>query len=83
MYIQLGFFLWVKVGRLHPDGHGVGEVQMVVVLWVPDPPDICLDGRKLVLSGQQIAQKGMPCSFINCVPKLALRKCLKPAKSPF
>ena len=39
-------------------GTGVGEVQMVVVLWVPDPPNICLDGHKLILLGQQMAQKG-------------------------
>ena len=48
VYIQPGFLLWVQVGRLCPDGHSVGEVQTVVVLWVPDPPDVLLDGRKLV-----------------------------------
>ena len=56
---------------------------MVVVLWVPDLPDICLDSRKLVLTGQQMAQKGMLCGFINCILKLALGKCPKSTMSPF
>ena len=68
---------------LYLDGHCVGKVQMVVVLWVLDPPYIHLDGCKLILPRQLIVQKGAPCGFINCVLKLALRKCPKPAKSPF
>ena len=57
MDIQPGFFLGVQVGQLCPDGHYVGEVQTVVVLWVPDPPDIYLDGYKLILTKQQVVQK--------------------------
>ena len=49
VYVQPGFLLWMQVGWLCLDGHGVGEVQTVVVLWVPNPPDICLDGHKLVV----------------------------------
>ena len=56
---------------------------MIVVLWVPDPPNIYLDSCKLVLPRQQIAQKGALHGFTNSVPKLALGKCLKPAISPF
>ena len=56
---------------------------MVVVLGIPDPPDICLYSRKFILIGQQMVQKGLPCGFINCVPKLALGKCPKPIKSSF
>ena len=83
MDIQPGFILGVQAGWLCPDGHYVGEVQTVVVLWFPDPPDICLDSQKLILTGQQPAQKGALCSYINCVPKLALGKCPKPGKSLF
>ena len=49
VYVQPGFLLWAQVGGLCPDGHGIGEVQMVMVLWVVDPPDVHLDGCKLVL----------------------------------
>ena len=83
MDIQPGFLLWVQARWLCLDGYSIGEVQTVVMLWVPDPPDICLDGCKLVLTGQKMVEKGVPCGFINCVPKLALGKCLRPAKSSF
>ena len=46
---QPGFFLWAQAGGLCTDGYGIGEVQTVVILWVPDPPNVHLDGRKLVL----------------------------------
>ena len=45
---------------------------MVVVFWVLDPPDVHLDGYKLILSGQQAVQESVPHGFANCVPKLAL-----------
>ena len=71
VYIQPGFLLRAQAGQFRPDGLGIVEVQMVVVLWVLDPPDICLDGCKLVLPRQQMVQKGALCGFINCIPKLA------------
>ena len=77
---QLGFLLRMQVGRLCPDGHSVGEVQMVVVLRVPDPLNIHLDSWQLIYTWQKAEQEGMLCGFTNCVPKLALRKCPKPAK---
>ena len=83
MDVQPCFLLWEQVGQLHPDGHCIGEVQKVVVLWVLDLPDVHLDGHKVVLIGQQVAQKGMPCSLINHVPKMALGKWPKPVKCPF
>ena len=49
VYVQPGFLLWAQVGELRLYGHGIGGVQMLVVLWDPDPPDVCLDGGKLVL----------------------------------
>ena len=49
VYVQPGFLLWVQAGWLCPDGHGIGEVQRLVVLRVPDLPDVHLDGRKLIL----------------------------------
>ena len=46
----------------------VGEVQMVMVLWVLDPPNVHLDGCKLVLTGQQIVQEGTLPGFTNSAP---------------
>ena len=71
--IQLGFLLWMQAGWLCPDEHCVSEVQMAVVFWVPDPPNVHLDSCQLIFTWQQVAQEGTPCSFTNCFPKLALR----------
>ena len=53
-----------------------------MVLWVPDPSDVYLDGHKLIFTRQQVVQEGMLHGFSNFVPKLALRKCPKPVKCP-
>ena len=55
---------------------------MVVVFWLPDPPNICMDSCQLIFKWQQAVQEGTLCGFTNGIPKLALRKCLKPAKCP-
>ena len=53
---------------------------MVVVFWVPNPPDVHLDSCQFVFTWQQAAQEGALCGFTNCILKLVLRKCPKPVK---
>ena len=55
---------------------------MVVVLWVPDPPNIHLDGRKLILPRQQMAQKGAPCQLHQLCPQTGTWKVPETCKEP-
>ena len=55
---------------------------MVVVLWVPDPPNIYLDGCKLVLPGQQMAQKGAPVQLHQLCPQTGTWKVPETCKEP-